>query len=73
MSDPAIEAAQRADAEVDGYWNTTRDAMEESAREALKPVREVFDRWNSKDGLPPQVWHLLDDLAPLLFTAVELQ
>lgn len=41
MTDPAVEAAQQANADVDGYWNTTRDAMEAAAREALKPIREL--------------------------------
>lgn len=42
MSDPAVEAAQRADEDNDGWsWDTTRVAMIEAAREALKPIREL--------------------------------
>lgn len=51
MSDPAVEAAQRAWASNEaldgidyspgegGFW--TPDAMEAAAREALKPIREL--------------------------------
>lgn len=39
MSDPSIAAAQRA--ENDWPYSSTRDAMIESAREALKPIREL--------------------------------
>ncbi|OMC44727.1 hypothetical protein A5742_27535 [Mycolicibacterium fortuitum] len=53
MSDPAIEAAQRAWASNEaldgidyspgegGFW--TPDAMEAAAREALKPIRDEMD------------------------------
>lgn len=41
--DPVVEAAQRAWDDTDGFgFNTSRDAMEESAREALAPIREVI-------------------------------
>lgn len=46
MTDPAIQAAERARYDDDGdgvMYSCTRDAMEEAAREALAPVREWFE------------------------------
>lgn len=44
MSDPAVEAAQRAWDETDGFgFDSSRDAMEESAREALAPIRDEIE------------------------------
>ena len=42
MSDPAIEAAQRAwDAIPERSYKTRTDVMEAAAREALKPIRRA--------------------------------
>lgn len=45
MSDPAVSAAQRAWDETDGFgFDSSRDAMEESARAALAPIRADIER-----------------------------
>ncbi|WP_353107793.1 hypothetical protein [Gordonia sp. (in: high G+C Gram-positive bacteria)] len=44
-TDPAVEAAQRAWDDTDGYgFASSRDAMEESARAALAPIRALHTR-----------------------------
>lgn len=51
MSDPAVEAAQRAWDEADGF-DSSRDAMEESAREALAPIRSEIEDMRESDFDP---------------------
>lgn len=83
MSDPAIEAAQRA---LDGMpmlgeASATQAALKAlvldvgtaAAREMAKSVQELHDRWNAIGILPPEAWQILDQLAPLIFTAEELE
>ncbi|WP_195167782.1 hypothetical protein [Mycobacteroides abscessus] len=67
MTDPAVEAAQRA-------WNDNGKSAYSmvainAAREALKPIQEWFDR---NYGMSSITDHLLDELAPLIFTTEEL-
>lgn len=78
MSDPAIEAGQRAvdalDKEVSltmDDWDLLIDTSVASAREALKPIREWFEWWNGveSDPPPPQAW---GELAKLIYTTEEL-
>ena len=77
MSDPSIEAAQRAGS----GWYSAREV--EAAREALRPVREKWEAWNGEWELGP-TWDvegnaqhviqlLLKDLAPLIYTTEELE
>ncbi|MFA4084230.1 hypothetical protein ONA92_21270 [Mycobacteroides salmoniphilum] len=74
MNDPAIEAAQRADLDGDAepiYWSTTRDAMEEAAREALEPIRDWSAKW-SIELLRRDLGKAWRELAPLVFSSEEL-
>lgn len=68
MSDPAVDAAQRATA-ADGGFVTTHDIA--AAREALKPVRAWFRWWSHthQASLPDYAW---DHLAQALFSTEEL-
>lgn len=71
MSDPAIEAAQRAwDAMPTGDKSSRKAIGETAAREALKPIRTWFGWWNDYTVLPEQAW---SEIAPLIFTSVELK
>lgn len=80
MTDPAVEAAQRAwDAlQRKSGWGPEEIPQElaAAAREALKPIRELYEQMNSPlpDGfeLPGGVKYLLERLAPLIFTTEEL-
>lgn len=72
VSDPAIEAAQRAwDNDQLSVWPSQN--AEAGAREMAKPIRELHDRWNAIGILPPEAWQILDQLAPLIFTSEELE
>lgn len=48
MTDPAVEAMKRA--EADWPHNSTRDAMEAAAREALKPIRELHQKSSVREA-----------------------
>lgn len=81
MSDPAVEAVQRAvqitrerrgeTFQVDGaeIYELLCDVAEDAAREALKPIREWSERHS---GECSWVDELLDDLAPLIYSTEEL-
>lgn len=71
MTDPAVEAAERA-CTKHGFGDI------KSAREALKPIREWYE--NLADtysegctGNALIVKRFLEDLAPLIFTTEELE
>lgn len=71
MSDPAVEASQRACSAYD--IDHPRRCLETAAREALKPIRELYNEWNAAPFLPPQAgWQLLEALAPLIFSTEEV-
>ncbi len=64
MSDPVAESVQRAwDNNQLSCWPSQN--AEAGAREALRPIREWFDR---NYGMSSITDHLLDELAPLIFT-----
>ncbi|PVB19712.1 hypothetical protein [Mycobacteroides abscessus] len=70
MTDPAVEAAQRAEDENTGRippfgWDDALDG----AIQALKPIQDWFDR---NYGMSSITDHLLDSLAPLIFTTEEI-
>lgn len=73
MTDPAVEAARRA-WQAEG-WGDGPLAMSEghlaeaAARAALKPIQDWFDR---NYGMSSITDHLLDELAPLIFTTEEI-
>ena len=73
MSNPAIEAAQRATA-ADGGFVTTHDIA--AAREALRPVRAVYERLDDYSRGPGDyragVAEVLRALAPLIYTTEEM-
>lgn len=72
VSDPAVEAAQRAwDNDQLSCWPSQN--AEAGAREMAKPIRELHDFWNSESVLPPEAWQILDQLARLIFTSEELE
>lgn len=76
MSDPAIEAVDRANVGVEGYWNTTRDAMEEAAHEALRPIQKLWRRELGADNgltLNERARKIFDGLAPLIFNDDEME
>ncbi|XAF37061.1 hypothetical protein [Mycobacterium phage MKC-IRE-02] len=70
MSDPATEAAKRV---CPGTDSPTAMAIyrtaEAGAREALKPIREWFDR---SYGMSSITDNLLDELEPLIYASEEL-
>lgn len=81
MTDPAVEAARRA-WQAEG-WGDGPLAMSEghlaeaAAREALRPIRAVYERWgrlygSSRGDVPEMVQVLLESLAPLIFTTEEI-
>ncbi|ORA25194.1 hypothetical protein [Mycobacterium aquaticum] len=79
MSDPAVEAAQRAWEEYEaqgGVWKP--EALRLAAREALKPIRELHQRVD--DGHPsglPTCEHCQGDwpcsTSALIYTTEELE
>lgn len=74
MSDPAIEAAQRAWGDRRGSKTAWKVGIA-AAREALKPIREWFETAMAEaiaEDLFEQM-DLLDSLAPLIFTTEELE
>lgn len=80
MSDPAIDAAQRA-LNAKAYSVTCVHAATAAAREALKPIRakyrELFDQATIDHGgasypFPAGVLHALRELAPLIYSSEEL-
>ena len=88
MTDPAVEAAQRAwyaryHASHNFYTSLTHggiaDGFTHAAREALKLVREAYTRWESAFGDGQRgdtaeiVQVLLEELAPLIYTSEELE
>lgn len=83
MSDPSIEAAQRAwPAVACGFFDDEQRVMVAAAREALKPIRELHQK-RSEELAPPYedvmtaydegVKYVLDALAPLIYTTEELE
>lgn len=72
MSDPAEAAAQRA-ADVFAGWIPPfeyDDALD-GARQALKPIREVLDRWHEESVHHPETWQLMDEIGELVFPTEE--
>lgn len=76
MSDPAVEAAQRA------FWvpgESHEIAAVAAAREALKPIRDLLDKL-ALDTYPPcdlgtridLFQQAISDLSPLVYTTEEL-
>lgn len=76
MSDPSIDAAQRAwtaEGWGDGPLSMSEGHLAEAAaREMAKSVQTVIEEWDSKGELHPQVNELLDQLAPLVYPSEEL-
>lgn len=79
MTDPAVEAAQRA-------WEGTSNAtymnrvtlMRAAAREALKPVRELAEAFSEfyegrNDTFAEGIKHVLRDIAPFIYPTEELE
>lgn len=73
MSDPAIQAAQRAHARmVDGINTPSRERERiTAAREALEPIRDWAAKW-SIELLHHDLGQAWAELAPLIFTSEEL-
>lgn len=78
MTDPAVEAAQRAIGHVspDEFTNDVGDTALAAAREALRPIRDIHQKWAEAyayraDGLVLNAF--LAALAPLIFTTEELE
>lgn len=72
MSDPAVEAAQRS-IMASGVWSETHLADRialDSAREALKPIRELVENWDVCHEA--QEMALLAALKPLIYATEEL-
>ncbi|SIC59791.1 hypothetical protein [Mycobacteroides abscessus] len=86
MTDPAIDAAQRAIGHVspDEFTNEIGDTALATAREALKPIREecgrlkdraemLIEEGGSYAVLGNGIEEALDAIAPLIFTTEELE
>lgn len=86
MSDPAIEAAQRAMntmvaacGDPGAMGPVLNDLSRDAAREALKPVRAVLDKL-ADDTVPPCDFvkrvelfeRAISDLSPVVYTSEEL-
>ncbi|MFT9575672.1 Uncharacterised protein [Mycobacteroides abscessus subsp. abscessus] len=77
MTDPAVEAARRADSwEPDIKQPDKFGEMVTAAREALRPIRDIHQKWAEAyayraDGLVLNAF--LAALAPLIFTTEELE
>lgn len=77
MTDPAVEAAQRAIGHVspDEFTNEVGDTALAAAREALRPIQEWFGKVMLEaviEDLYEQL-DLLESLHPLIFTTEELE
>ncbi|QSM87558.1 hypothetical protein I3U44_17160 [Mycobacteroides abscessus subsp. bolletii] len=76
MTDPAVEAARRADSwEPDIKQPDKFGEMVTAAREALRPIREIHQKWAEAyayraDGLVLNAF--LAALTPLIFTTEEI-
>lgn len=69
MRDPAVEAAQRSIDDNGGWpWNTTRDAMEKSAREALNPIRAAIEHAEGTGSC----YVYIEDIEGFVYTDSEL-
>ncbi|WP_457214023.1 hypothetical protein [Mycobacteroides abscessus] len=79
MTDPAVEAAERAVRLHYPPRITEPSTCEiDSAREALKPIRATHERWEkifggSRGDVPEMIQVLLGELTPLIFTTEELE
>ncbi|AHN84108.1 hypothetical protein GJ25_gp097 [Mycobacterium phage Hawkeye] len=72
MSDPAVEAAQRALTNI-GYGRSGHVQRVAAAREALKPIRELHEAWSRHEkDLSADAIQLLDDFAKLIYSTEEL-
>lgn len=75
MTDPAIEAANRA---IDTFLADEHDNIPiEAAREALKPIRKLYEElavlaFDSRDPERQGERYVLSRLAPLIYTTEEL-
>ena len=68
MSDPAIEAAQRA------FWapgESHEIAAVAAASEALRPIREVYKLWGHPESA--EAFAIMAELSELIFTTEELE
>lgn len=76
MSDPAIEAAQRAwHPNLKLYTESEWEHGVASARAALQPIRDVLERWDRNGNnlaLSPQARAILDAIKPLIYSSEEL-
>lgn len=80
MSDPVIDAARRALVATRGHGNSTVCELE-SARQALKPIREKYrslfdqatmDYGGSELPFPAGILAALREFAPLIYATEEL-
>lgn len=80
MTNPAVEAAQRAIGHVspDEFTNEVGDTALASAREALKPIQKLHEQLTREaddehGGCESGMRYVLRELAPLIFTSEELE
>lgn len=72
MSDPSIEAARNALAKV-GFGRSGHVQRVAAAREALRPIRELYEEQSGDSDESAELWVFLNKLAPLIFTTEELE
>jgi hypothetical protein len=78
MTDPAVEAAQRVRDKHPYCLNDHHadSCLTDAAREALKPIREVYEHFDEYSRGPGDyragVRTVLDQLAPLIYSTEEL-
>lgn len=72
MSDPAIEAAERACPLTRNHHRDecARQGRVDAAREALKPIREAYKLWGHPESA--EAFAIMAELSELIFTTEEL-
>lgn len=80
MSDPAVEAAKRAVPIPPPNWmlddkiiDSLSDYGIAAAREALKPIRELYEEQPGDADESAELWVFLNKLAHLIFSTEELE
>ena len=74
MSDPAIEAAWSASKAHPTPWTQAdvEDIAVAAARQALAPLRELYERWEGADPDTFDIIDLMKEMRPLIYPTTEI-